>query len=48
MPLLDHFRPPLTPHPSWESFPSNWATRIADGLNERLPPGIPQPPPDRT
>jgi hypothetical protein len=38
MPLLDHFRPPLTPHHSWESFHSNWATRIADGLNERLPP----------
>ncbi len=48
MPLLDHFRPLPTPHHSRESFHSNWATRIADGLNERLPPGIPQRPPDRT
>lgn len=38
MPLLDHFRPPLTPHHTWESFHSNWATRIADALNDVLPP----------
>ncbi|HKI34349.1 MAG TPA: DUF4058 family protein [Gemmataceae bacterium] len=38
MPLLDHFRPPLYPRHHWESFHSNWATRIADALNERLPP----------
>ena len=38
MPLLDHFRPPLFPRHHWESFHSNWATRIADALNERLPP----------
>jgi hypothetical protein len=38
MPLLDHFRPPIVPNHSWESFHSNWATRIADGLNELLPP----------
>jgi hypothetical protein len=39
MPLLDHFHPPLHPQHHWESFPSNWATRIADALNERwLPP----------
>jgi hypothetical protein len=34
MPLLDHFQPPHR----WESFHSNWATRLADALNERLPP----------
>src|SRR3712207_3900845 len=38
MPLLDHFRPPLHPRHHWESFHSNWATRLADLLNERLPP----------
>jgi hypothetical protein len=38
MPLLDHFRPPLYPRHHRESFHSNWATRIADALNERLPP----------
>jgi hypothetical protein len=38
MPLLDHFRPPIVPNHSWESFHSNWATRIADALNELLPP----------
>jgi hypothetical protein len=37
MPLLDHFHPPLHPHHHWESFHSNWATRIADWLNDRLP-----------
>ncbi len=39
MPLLDHFHPPLQPHHHWESFHSNWATRIADALNDQwLPP----------
>jgi hypothetical protein len=38
MPLLDHFHAPLYPRNSWESFHSNWATRLADALNERLPP----------
>ncbi len=39
MPLLDHFHPPLHPQHHWESFHSNWATRIADSLNEHwLPP----------
>ena len=39
MPLLDHFHPPLHPHHPWASFHSNWATRIADALNDRwLPP----------
>jgi hypothetical protein len=37
MPLLDHFRPPISEHHRWESFHSNWATRIADALNEVLP-----------
>jgi hypothetical protein len=38
MPLFDHFRPPLYPHHHWESFHSNWATRIADGIAAVLPP----------
>jgi hypothetical protein len=39
MPLLDHFHPPLHPRRHWDSFPSNWATRLADALNDRwLPP----------
>ena len=38
MPLLDHFRPPINRQHSWESFHSNWATRLADLLNEELPP----------
>src|SRR5436190_17452863 len=37
MPLFDHFRPPLYPHHHWESFHSNWATRIADGIATVLP-----------
>src|SRR6187549_2029125 len=37
MPLLDHFHPPLYPHHHWESFHSNWATRIADGIAAVLP-----------
>ncbi len=35
MGLRDHFRPPLHPLHHWESFYSNWATRIADALNDR-------------
>src|SRR3954451_2437780 len=39
MPLLDHFHPPLSAERRWESFHSNWATKIADALTERwLPP----------
>jgi hypothetical protein len=39
MPLLDHFQPPVHPRHHWESFHSNWATRLADALNEKwLPP----------
>ena len=34
MPLLDHLHPPLHPHHHWESFHSNWATRLADELND--------------
>jgi hypothetical protein len=37
MPLLDHFRPPLFPKHKWESFLSNWATRVADEIAARLP-----------
>jgi hypothetical protein len=35
MPLLDHFRPPIQGTHPWESFHSNWASRIADRLNDR-------------
>jgi hypothetical protein len=38
MPLLDHFHAPLHPIHHWESFHSNWATRLADALNAQLPP----------
>src|SRR5437016_5823759 len=38
MPLYDHFHPPLYPTHHWESFHSNWATRIADGIADVLPP----------
>jgi hypothetical protein len=39
VPLLDHFHPPIHPRHHGESFHSNWATRIADALNEKwLPP----------
>lgn len=34
MGLRDHFRPPLHPRHAWESLLSNWATRIADALND--------------
>lgn len=40
MPLLDHFRPPVSDLVQWNSFHSNWATRIADQLSERLPEGF--------
>src|SRR6202790_2113166 len=39
MPLLDHFRPPLSAERRWESFHSSWAPKLADALTERwLPP----------
>ena len=38
-PLLDHFHPPLKLQYPWECFHSNWATRLADALNDEwLPP----------
>jgi hypothetical protein len=39
VPLLDHFRPPLTPRRHCQSFHSAWAGSIADALNRDLPPG---------
>src|SRR5947209_9658832 len=38
MPLLDHFRPPLSSRRHWESFHVNWAGAIADALNDDLLP----------
>src|SRR4051812_107787 len=38
MPLLDHFHPPLVTRYPWDSFHSSWATRLADALNDLLPP----------
>jgi hypothetical protein len=35
MPLLDHFHPPLSTERHWDSFHSNWATKLADALTER-------------
>ena len=37
MPLLDHFRPPIGDERGWNSFHSNWATRIADQISDLLP-----------
>lgn len=37
MTLRDHFRPPIHPPRSWESFFSNWCTRIADSLTAAIP-----------
>jgi hypothetical protein len=40
MPLLDHFRPPLSLQRHWESFHTTWASALADALNDDwLPPG---------
>lgn len=38
MPLLDHFRPPLSVERHWEAFHARWATAIADALNANLLP----------
>jgi hypothetical protein len=38
VPILDHFRPPLYPTHSWESFHMRWAGVIADTLDRTLPP----------
>jgi hypothetical protein len=39
MPLLDHFRPPLSARRHWEGFHARWASANSDSLNGRLPPG---------
>jgi hypothetical protein len=40
MPLLDHFRPPLSQQRHWESFHGQWAGSLANSLNSGLlPPG---------
>ena len=40
MPLLDHFRPPVSKRIQWNSLHSAWASRIADQLCQRLPPAF--------
>lgn len=37
MPLLDHFRPPLSQRRHWHSFHNSWATYLAADLNRQLP-----------
>ena len=39
MPLLDHFRPPLSGRRHWHSFHNSWATYLAADLNRQLPEG---------
>src|SRR5260370_34342248 len=39
MPLLDHFRPPLSVSHPWKGFHSAWANAITNELNEVLPEG---------
>ena len=39
MPLLDHFRPPLSVSHPWKGFRSSWANSITNQLNEVLPEG---------
>jgi hypothetical protein len=38
MPLLAHFRPPLTPSRRWESFHALWAAAIVERLNRNILP----------
>ena len=38
MPLLDHFRPPLSSRRQWQPFYSAWVGSIADVLNDELLP----------
>jgi hypothetical protein len=38
MPLLDHFRPPLSERRPWECFRSTWAVTLADILNRDILP----------
>jgi len=37
VPLLDHFRPPLSVERPWEAFHNAWATTLAGLLNRELP-----------
>src|SRR5207249_120215 len=37
MPLLEHFRPPLSVTHPWKGFHSAWANAITNGLNDVLP-----------
>jgi hypothetical protein len=39
MPLLDHFRPPLSERRHWHSFHNSWATYLSSHLNTLLPEG---------
>ena len=39
MPLLEHFRPPLSVTHPWKGFHSAWANAITNGLNQVLPEG---------
>lgn len=39
MPLLDHFRPPLSQRRHWHAFHNAWATYLSSDLNGRLPAG---------
>lgn len=39
MPLLDHFRPPLSERHFSQSFHNSWATYLSSQLNARLPAG---------
>ena len=40
MPVLDHFRPPLSAERHWQAFHAGWASALAGRLNESiLPPG---------
>lgn len=39
MPLLDHFRPPLSELRHWHSFHNSWATYLSSSLNSLLPEG---------
>jgi hypothetical protein len=39
MPLLDHFRPPLSDRRHWHAFHNSWATYLSSHLNDRLPAG---------
>ena len=39
MPLLDHFRPPLSERRHWHSFHNSWATYLSGSLNALLPEG---------